>query len=55
MPQPPSAISLMLCDQVVFEQGTQKPYVLRVLTGLAVSNFPTALQRFDQPGQLQSW
>jgi hypothetical protein len=47
MPQRPSAISLMLCDQVVFEQGTQKPYLLGVFTGLAADAFPTAPQRFD--------
>src|SRR5205809_6007904 len=45
--QKPRAISLMLCDQVVFEQGTQKPYLLGVFTGLAADCFPTAPQRFD--------
>jgi hypothetical protein len=47
MPQRPSAISVMLCDQVVFEQGTQKPYLLGVFTGIAVDGFPTAPQRLD--------
>ncbi len=47
MPQRPSAISLMLCDQVVFEQGTQKPYLLGVFNGVAADRFPTAPQRFD--------
>ncbi len=47
MPQRPNAISLMLCDQVVFEQGTQKPYRLGVFTGVAAQQFPTAPQRFD--------
>ncbi len=47
MPQRPSAISLMLCDQVVFEEGTQKPYLLGVFTGIAVDGFPTPPQRFD--------
>jgi hypothetical protein len=47
MPQRPSAVSLMLCDQVIFEQGTQKPYLLGVFTGVAVDAFPTAPQRFD--------
>src|SRR5262245_7980275 len=37
----------MLCDQVVFEQGTQKPYLLGVFTGIAVDGFPTSPQRFD--------
>jgi Family of unknown function (DUF6941) len=45
--QRPSAVSLMLCDQVVFEQGTQKPYLLGVFTGVSVEAFPTAPQRFD--------
>jgi hypothetical protein len=47
MSQRPSAISLMLCDQVVFEQGTQKPYLLGVFNGVATDRFPTAPQRFD--------
>jgi len=47
MSQRPSAISLMLCDQVVFEQGSQKPYLLGVFTGVAADTFPTAAQRFD--------
>jgi len=47
MPQLPTPISLMLCDQVVFEQGTQKPYLLGVFTGIAVEEFPTPPQRFD--------
>ena len=47
MPQRPSAISLMLCDHVVYEQGTQKPYLLGVFTGVAADHFPTIPQRFD--------
>src|SRR5437016_3865948 len=47
MPQQPSAISLMLCDQVVFEQGTKKAYLLGVFTGVAADRFPTVRQRFD--------
>jgi hypothetical protein len=47
MPQRPNALSLMLCDQVVFEQGTQKPYLLGVFTGVAAERFPTLPQRFD--------
>jgi hypothetical protein len=47
MPQQPNAISLMLCDQVIFEQGTQKPYLLGVFTGMPVDSFPTQPQRFD--------
>ncbi len=37
----------MLCDQVVFEEGTQKPFLLGVFTGIAVDALPTAPQRFD--------
>jgi hypothetical protein len=47
MPQRPSAISLMLCDQVVFEHGTQKPYLLGVFTGIAAETLPTVPRRFD--------
>src|SRR5262249_28897426 len=47
MPRRPSALSLMLCDKVVFEQGTQKPYLLGVFTGVAKTRFPTDPQRFD--------
>lgn len=37
----------MLCDQVVFEQATQKPYLLGIFTGIATDGFPTAPQKFD--------
>jgi len=47
MSQRPNAISLMLCDQVIFERGTQKPYLLGVFTGVAVDSIPTPPQRFD--------
>ena len=47
MSQRPRAVGLMLCDRVVYEQGTQKPYLLGVFTGVAVDNFPTAPQRID--------
>jgi hypothetical protein len=47
MSQRPSAVSLMLCDQVIFEEGTQKPYLLGVFTGLAVEIFPTPPQKLD--------
>lgn len=47
MSQIPSTVSLMLCDQVVFEVGTQKPYLLGVFTGVAAERFPTIPQRFD--------
>jgi hypothetical protein len=47
MVQRPSAIGLMLCDQVVYERGTLKPYLLGVFTGVAVESLPTPPQRFD--------
>ncbi|MCI0637476.1 MAG: hypothetical protein L0Y72_22390 [Gemmataceae bacterium] len=47
MPQRPSPLNLILCDQVVFEQGTQKPYLLGMFTGVAAESFPTERQRFD--------
>jgi hypothetical protein len=47
MAQRPIALSLLLCDQVVFEQGTQKPYLLGVFTGVVADSFPTVPQRFD--------
>ena len=47
MPQWPSAVSLMLCDQVIFEHGTQKPNLQGVFTGVAVDGIPTSPQRFD--------
>jgi hypothetical protein len=47
MPQRPSAVSLMVCDQVVFEHTTQKPYLLGVFTGMTADSFPTGRQKFD--------
>jgi hypothetical protein len=47
MLQKPSTLGMMLCDQVVFEQGTQKPFILGVFTGMAVESFPSQPRRFD--------
>lgn len=47
MPQQPNPISLMLCDQVLFERGTQKPILVGVFTGIAAVGFPTEPQRID--------
>ncbi|MCI0463325.1 MAG: hypothetical protein L0Z62_40780 [Gemmataceae bacterium] len=44
--QRPAAIGLMLCDHVLFEQGTQKPSLIGIFTGVAVEHFPGA-PRFD--------
>ena len=45
--QPPAPIGIMLCDQVIFERGTQKPSLIGVFTGVAASQFPSVPQRFD--------
>jgi hypothetical protein len=37
----------MLCDQVIFEINTQKPYLLGVFTGVSVDAVPSSPQRFD--------
>jgi hypothetical protein len=37
----------MLCDQVTFEMGTQKPSLVGVFTGMAVEGFPSIPQRID--------
>jgi hypothetical protein len=37
----------MLCDQVAIDQGTQKPYLLGVFSGVAADKFPTERQRFE--------
>ena len=48
MAQRPSAISLMLCDQVVFEQGTQKPTIHPVkLLALAYGLMPEVAELFS--------
>jgi hypothetical protein len=45
--QRPGVIGLLLCDQVLFEQGTQKPTLVGIFTGIAVSQFPSPPHRFD--------
>src|SRR5438874_1327412 len=45
--QRPGALGIMLCDQVLFEQGTQKPTLVGVFTGIAATGFPSVPQRFD--------
>ena len=47
MLQRPNALALMLCDQVTFEMGTQKPSLIGIFTGMAADSFPTSPQRFD--------
>jgi hypothetical protein len=45
--QRPGVLGIMLCDQVLFEQGTQKPTLVGVFTGIAATSFPSVPQRFD--------
>lgn len=47
MVQRPNTLALMLCDQVTFERGTQKPSLIGVFTGMAADEFPTVPQRID--------
>ena len=47
MIQPPKAIGLFLCDQVIFDRDTQKPCLIGCFAGLAVNEFPSGPQRFD--------
>jgi hypothetical protein len=45
--QRPGVLGIILCDQVLFEQGTQKPTLVGVFTGIGATGFPTVPQRFD--------
>ena len=47
MAERPHARSLFLCDQVVFEQRTNKPTLVGVFTGVACSAFPSVPQNLD--------
>jgi hypothetical protein len=47
MVQPPKSLGLFLCDQVIFERGTQKPSLICCFAGMAVRGFPSGPQRFD--------
>ncbi|HBI42045.1 MAG TPA: hypothetical protein DDY78_04185 [Planctomycetales bacterium] len=47
MIQPPKALGLFLCDQVIFDRDTQKPCLIGCFAGMAVNDFPSAPQRFD--------
>jgi hypothetical protein len=47
MTQRPRALGLLLCDQVLFEQGTLKPCAIGIFTGIAVEQFPSGRVRFD--------
>ncbi|HVS36892.1 MAG TPA: hypothetical protein VMS17_15135 [Gemmataceae bacterium] len=47
MVQPPRAIGLFLCDQVIIERGTQKASLIGCFAGRAVTAFPSEPQKFD--------
>jgi hypothetical protein len=47
MSQRPSALSLMLCDQVLFERDTLKPTLVGVFTGIACKSFPSLPHPID--------
>jgi hypothetical protein len=47
MIQHPKPLSLMLCDQVIFELGTQKPSLIGVFNGLGCSQFPSTPRPID--------
>ncbi len=47
MIQPPKALGLFVCDQVIFDRDTLKPCLIGCFAGLAVSEFPSGPQRFD--------
>ncbi len=47
MLQRPKALGITLCDQVIFEEVTQKPSLIGSFTGVAIDHFPSVAQRFD--------
>ncbi len=47
MIQPPKALGLFLCDQVIIDRDTQKPSLIGCFAGMAVNHFPSGPQHFD--------
>lgn len=47
MVQPPKALGLFICDQVIFDRDTQKPSLIGCFAGMEVGEFPSGPQRFD--------
>lgn len=45
--QRPTALGLMLCDQVSFDKDTLKPSLIGVFNGMAVEGFPSPRQKCD--------
>jgi hypothetical protein len=45
--QPPKALALFLCDQVIFERGTDKPSLIGLFDTLRLPAVPGLAPRFD--------
>jgi hypothetical protein len=43
----PTALALLICEQVIVDQHSQNPSPINVFTGLAVERFPSDPQRFS--------
>jgi hypothetical protein len=47
MTPPPTALALILCEQVIVDSRTKNPSPINIFTGLAVEQFPSDPQRFS--------
>jgi len=43
----PTALALILCEQVIVDQHSRNPSPINIFTGLAVEQFPSSPQRFS--------
>jgi hypothetical protein len=43
----PTALALLLCEQVIVDQHSRNPSPINIFTGLAVEGFPSDPQRFS--------
>jgi hypothetical protein len=43
----PTALALMLCEQVIVDQGSRNPSPINIFTGRVVDRFPSDPQRFS--------
>jgi hypothetical protein len=48
----PTALALILCEQVIVDQQTNNPSPINIFTGRAVDKFPSEPQRFSVFGAL---
>ena len=46
MIQPPKALGLFVCDQVIFDRGSQKPSLIGCFAGMAVYRIPVGAAAF---------